>query len=289
MPENITDVSTFTSPIVVPVGADARTAASVKTAIQGVANRTKFLYDLLDAGLQKVRYVNTLAELKALTGNTEGEICLILVDADDDYVFDNVGIYFFVPDTTDAATTVNGIPMIVVPDSGGGRWINILAAATTNPGSATAARWAIPHVNATNGISEWTSSSPGPDDSWETVGPGGSEVAVSGVTLSRTVVSGDKILIDGQFNLKVTLDGAADVAYVYLYGGITTASTKLATARISTREDGNAVSIPISFSRVVTAGSSGSYVLALKCDSSAAGTQIVFISQGSLRMQVIRP
>lgn len=43
MPENITDVETFTSPIVVPTDGDAGLAASVKTAFQGLSNRTALL------------------------------------------------------------------------------------------------------------------------------------------------------------------------------------------------------------------------------------------------------
>lgn len=43
MPTNLTDVDTFTSPIAVPVGADARTAASVETPFQALANRTRNL------------------------------------------------------------------------------------------------------------------------------------------------------------------------------------------------------------------------------------------------------
>lgn len=43
MPKNIVDVSTKTSPIVVPVGTDPRTAASVELAIQGLANRTELM------------------------------------------------------------------------------------------------------------------------------------------------------------------------------------------------------------------------------------------------------
>ncbi len=45
MPKNLTDVSTFSSPISVPVGADARTAASVEGPLQQLANRTKYLED----------------------------------------------------------------------------------------------------------------------------------------------------------------------------------------------------------------------------------------------------
>lgn len=45
MPKNLTDVSTFTDPIVVPVGTDPRTAASVELPVQGLANRTKRIAD----------------------------------------------------------------------------------------------------------------------------------------------------------------------------------------------------------------------------------------------------
>lgn len=290
MPMNLLDVLTFSTPIVAPVGGDVRTAASVRAGLQGLANRTAYMKDLLDSGVTKVRYVSTLAQLKAITGATAGEVCNILVAADDDYIFDNVGQFFFVPTCTDTGLTLGNVPIIVVPDDGIGRWVNILAAAMSNlSGASTGVRWDIPPANATVGISEWTSSSSGKDDAWETLGPGGIETNVSGVSLSRSVLSGDKILIDGQFNLKVTLDGASDVAYVHLYGGITTPTTKLATARVGTRADAAAVSVPISFSRVVTAGSAGTYALKLTVNSAGAGTSIVFMSQASLRMHVIRP
>lgn len=48
MPTNIVDVSTFTDPIVGPASGDPRTAASVVTMGQGLANRTRLLKDLLD-------------------------------------------------------------------------------------------------------------------------------------------------------------------------------------------------------------------------------------------------
>ncbi len=47
MSVNITDSSTFTSPIVAPADGDAATAASVVVGMQGLANRTKYLSDNL--------------------------------------------------------------------------------------------------------------------------------------------------------------------------------------------------------------------------------------------------
>lgn len=52
MPANLTESSTFTSTVSVPVNGDARTVSSVTTAFQALANRTKKLRDwmlLLDA------------------------------------------------------------------------------------------------------------------------------------------------------------------------------------------------------------------------------------------------
>jgi hypothetical protein len=48
MPANLTDVDTFTSPIVVPVGGDARTVSSIEPAFQALANRTLRLKNRVD-------------------------------------------------------------------------------------------------------------------------------------------------------------------------------------------------------------------------------------------------
>lgn len=48
MPTNLTDVDTFTAPISVPAAGDNRTAASVETPLQGLANRTRNLKNRLD-------------------------------------------------------------------------------------------------------------------------------------------------------------------------------------------------------------------------------------------------
>lgn len=43
MPQNITDASTFTEPIVMPADTDPATLTYIATAVQGLANRTRFL------------------------------------------------------------------------------------------------------------------------------------------------------------------------------------------------------------------------------------------------------
>lgn len=43
MPQNITDVNTYTAPIVVPADGDVEAAAGILASFQGLANRTEFL------------------------------------------------------------------------------------------------------------------------------------------------------------------------------------------------------------------------------------------------------
>lgn len=47
MPHNLTDVDAFTSPVAVPSGGDERNAASVETPFQALANRTRYLKEIL--------------------------------------------------------------------------------------------------------------------------------------------------------------------------------------------------------------------------------------------------
>lgn len=51
MPTNIIDVQTYTNPIVAPASGDPRTAASVATMGQGLANRTAYLGAIVASGL----------------------------------------------------------------------------------------------------------------------------------------------------------------------------------------------------------------------------------------------
>jgi len=49
MPKNITDVSEFTEPVVVPVNGDDRVAESVEVAFQALSNRTRYIKNTTDA------------------------------------------------------------------------------------------------------------------------------------------------------------------------------------------------------------------------------------------------
>jgi len=89
MPTNLTDVSTFTSPVAVPADGDARNAASVETPFQSLANRTKYLKDTIEAGSTKIRLVSSTAALKALTGMTTGDVAMVSTSAAE------MGLYVF--------------------------------------------------------------------------------------------------------------------------------------------------------------------------------------------------
>lgn len=68
MPVNITDVSTFTAPIVIPADSDPADRTYIETLAQGLANRTRFLHDRAGAG-DATRIVRVGATRAALEGN----------------------------------------------------------------------------------------------------------------------------------------------------------------------------------------------------------------------------
>lgn len=77
MPQNLTDSSTFTTPVVAPTGGDVRNAASVVTALQALANRTKYLNDALILGATKAKSYADAAALRAETAHGNGSIAVL--------------------------------------------------------------------------------------------------------------------------------------------------------------------------------------------------------------------
>jgi hypothetical protein len=72
MPQNITDTSAFTSPVVAPVDGEAANAASLLAALQPLSNRTRYLLNLLEAAapLTKVIELSLAAAVQSYTGAT---------------------------------------------------------------------------------------------------------------------------------------------------------------------------------------------------------------------------
>lgn len=73
MPVNITDVDTFTDPVVAPAGSDPADRTYVVTVAQGLANRTRHLKNRLDGG----DTVDVIVPARALHRRAESEWSLI--------------------------------------------------------------------------------------------------------------------------------------------------------------------------------------------------------------------
>src|SRR6266851_4334728 len=77
MPQNITDVIAYTSPIVAPQDGDAETAGSVLTGIQGLANRSVYLNNILNTtGVTLIRS-GSAATMQAIATGPNGQAFLI--------------------------------------------------------------------------------------------------------------------------------------------------------------------------------------------------------------------
>lgn len=81
MPTNLTDSSTWTTPVAVPTDGDPVAAGAgsyIRTTFQTFANRTKYLYDILtSSGITKIRKVTSTSALKALTSPVEGDVAIL--------------------------------------------------------------------------------------------------------------------------------------------------------------------------------------------------------------------
>lgn len=93
MPQNITDVDEFTDPCTAPADGDTRNAASVLTPFQKLANRTRYLYNVLTStGVRKIRTVASSGALKALTGMVPGDVAILLSGVPQLYVYRSIAL-----------------------------------------------------------------------------------------------------------------------------------------------------------------------------------------------------
>ena len=73
MPQNITDADTFTATVQTPASGEPRTANSVKTPVQGLADRTRWLYN---RALDRIGVASSAA-LKALAAPADGAFRIV--------------------------------------------------------------------------------------------------------------------------------------------------------------------------------------------------------------------
>lgn len=111
MPSNLTDVDSFDT-VSGPIGTDIRNAASVRSALQTLANRTRYLFNRIDAlaDIAALKAINTTALPNNYTKIVKGQ-----------------GTYSL--DTGSSATEFH--PFVVTPTTGPGRWISATAHVTT--------------------------------------------------------------------------------------------------------------------------------------------------------------
>lgn len=138
MPQNITDVSTFTDPVVAPADGDARNAASVLVGMQALANRglwnkTQFEFRMAE-GIQHIQAVASVALLKAVTGMAHEDVMMVFISGVP------TGPYVY---QIAAVTTADDL-FVIMPDTGVGRWTLALGFVS---GAGAAARWTIPVAN----------------------------------------------------------------------------------------------------------------------------------------------
>lgn len=130
MPTNLTDSSTFTSPIQVPANGDpvdAGPSDPLRAGFQGLANRTKYIKDLLDGGVRRVQYYSSTTALAAVTGMVNGDVAIV----NSTYL----GLYIY--DTSNSGAAV--LPWFVKPDGYAdgtpGRWRHLFHSFGVNASS----------------------------------------------------------------------------------------------------------------------------------------------------------
>lgn len=96
MPVNLTETSTFTSPVQVPDAGDPVSAGGgsyLRGALQALANRSKFLNDILTStGITKVRVVANTTALKALASPAVGDVAVLNSGIPQFYLFRSIAL-----------------------------------------------------------------------------------------------------------------------------------------------------------------------------------------------------
>ena len=139
MPQNLVDVSQFDAAVTVPVDGDVRNAASVQTGFQNVANRTRYISNLIANGLIQAQPVASIAALTALPAPTTNALAFVPF----------WGLYVF--DTASTAAAMSNHVIVPASAPASGRWKNAEAPYVALGGAGgTVPQWQIPIPNAMN-------------------------------------------------------------------------------------------------------------------------------------------
>lgn len=268
MPTNLTDVDAFTDPVQVPTDGDpveSGPASYLRAGLQALSNRTRYAYNLLTNGVQRVRVVASTSALKALATPPNGAVALYLAGA-------SPKLFIFKVQASPPAEITG---YLYPANDGTGFWATEMYFLTTGSGASLRMD---PSILATpNRIVSVQS-----DNDTSTVPIGSS--GVFGPSLSVAVNSGDLVMIDGHTNLNQ--NGAATDWRGTVYVSVDASNQTDSQARWDTVD----VLRSVSTRTLYTAGAAGTLTVRLSytANSGASGTPN-FSVMHHLRAMVIRP
>src|SRR5574343_272196 len=185
MPVILTDTSTFTSPVQVPDAGDPVSAGGgsyLRGALQALANRTKFLYDLVTGGVKRIQYFSDIADLRDVTGMTAGDVAVI----NDTYL----GLYIYDTGVSGAEVYPWFIKPTGVLDGTSGRWRHMFNTFGVTSATLGSNKWIFNGPGRVVEVLESVVTSPSSTTyadsaSWQDVG----------VSVTKTLAIGDLILL----------------------------------------------------------------------------------------------
>lgn len=257
MPSNLTDVSSFDT-VIGPQPTDVRNAAAVRTYLQTLANRTRFLIDRLTA-------LADIAALKAIAAPADGLVRHVKAK----------GIYVF--DVSSSAA--EALPWIVQPNSGSGRWLHALQAVqaqasglATLDGSAKVPAAQVPNRLVAASVAKLTANVSVPNT--------GTWTDVVSLAVASCAV-GDILVVDAFAAVNTGGSGSANTRLVVDDGGVNQTGQLCQTPTNVTL--GNA-----SFHSLWTVVNAGTVTAKLQAVSSASGNFIGGAATGSSQQSSVR-
>lgn len=220
MPQNITDVNTFTNPVQAIADGDAVNASNTNLPVQALANRTFNLQTRLNAivttsdnGVRYIRTVASVAALQAVTDYPDGSQILV----------QNVGLYAF-----SAASTATALsPLVITPTAvgaGAGRWILQVPYGVANGLATLDASSKLTASQVPNRLVAATLANLSANFSTT-----GTTFVDTGLSSSLTCVAGDLLIVDAQLLVSVSASSAwVNGQIVVVDGGTTILSPSLA-------------------------------------------------------------
>lgn len=271
MPANITDVDAFTAPVQTPASGETRTAASVATPIQGLSNRTRWLYS---RALDTIGV--TAAALKAIVAPANGAF-RVVTDAG------ALGLYRF---RTGSPIGTDYSPFVFDATDGTGYWESVMARLLTLGGYGGAQpRLNTSVIRAPNSIInifETVETSPNSRDVNPTTG--GATWDDTGFEVTQAHTIGDKVLLKAGFGLACVTDVGCLVRLAVTSGG----TTGIDGTQRSITADVAGFTTPVELSGLYVIPATGNYTFKVQVNSTA-GNDVRLYQHRRWEQIVVRP